>query len=123
MKGVIADAKSYESARRKKVRVRPESSYGGFVTHQQANPTTPLNRSRSEGESEEEEDFVRTWRKNRMQELRTGQATTRRQSPSKRKYGHVEAVDANGYLDAVEKVSSETVVVVTIFNEEVSTSS
>jgi hypothetical protein len=56
-----------------------------------------------------------------MQELRTGIATQRRQSPSKRKYGRVETVDAAGYLDAIEKVSSETVVVVTIYNDSVLT--
>ena len=86
----------------------------------EVDPTRPLRASRSEGESEEEEDFVRTWRKNRMDELRGGQAAVRRQSPSKRKYGRVEPVDASGYLDAVEKISSETIVVVTIYNDEVS---
>lgn len=62
---------------------------------------------------------MKTWRKNRMQELKTGQSNTRRRSPSKRKYGRVEVVDAVGYLDAVERVSSETIVVVTIYNDKV----
>jgi hypothetical protein len=75
----------------------------------------------SDDGSGDDDDFVRTWRKNRLQELRTGVATTRRQSPSKRKYGRVESVDAAGYLDAVERVSSETIVVVTVYNDEVNT--
>lgn len=54
-----------------------------------------------------------------MQELQAASTQTRRRSPSKRKYGTVEEVDAAGYLDAVDKVSSETVVVVTIYDEEV----
>lgn len=81
----------------------------------------PHKRRSSDGESGSEDDFVKTWRKNRLTELKTGIATTRRQSPSKRKYGRVEVVDAGGYLDAVERVSSETIVVVTIYNDKVHT--
>ncbi|KAI5807088.1 thioredoxin-like protein [Geopyxis carbonaria] len=120
VKGVIADATSFESARRRKQKARAhESTYGGYVPPN-VDSNTPLNKSNSNSdvESGDDEDFVRTWRKNRLAELRTGQATTRRQSPSKRKYGRVEAVDAVGYLDAVEKVSPETIVVVTIYNDE-----
>lgn len=83
----------------------------------------PPRRRQSDGESGSDDDFVKTWRKNRLAELKTGNATTRRQSPSKRKYGRVEIVDAGGYLDAVERVSSETIVVVTIYNDKVNTAS
>lgn len=54
-----------------------------------------------------------------MAELKAAAATTRRQSPSKRSYGRVEPVDANGYLDAIEKVSKDTVVVVVVYSDRV----
>jgi hypothetical protein len=118
VKGVIADATSFESARRRTQRPKEHYAFAGYVTPADLDSRTPLNQSNSDPESGDEESFVRTWRKNRLAELRTV-ATTRKRSPSKRKYGRVETVDAAGYLDAVERVSSETIVVVTIFNDEV----
>lgn len=111
---------SFETAKRRErtARVAPQE-YGGYTE-----PTvvsSPPRRRQSDGESGSDDDFVKTWRKNRLAELKTGNATTRRQSPSKRKYGRVEIVDAGGYLDAVERVSSETIVVVTIYNDKVIT--
>ena len=55
-----------------------------------------------------------------MAELKAAATATRRQSPSKRNYGRVEPVDAMGYLDAIEKVSKDTVVVVFVYSERVS---
>ncbi|TGZ84882.1 thioredoxin-like protein [Ascodesmis nigricans] len=120
VKGVIADAHSFESARRNKARShRREESYAGY-NPREASPTRALNNRSSDesGDDDDDEDFVRTWRKSRMAELREKSAATRRRSPSKRKYGTVEEVDAAGYLDAVDKVGPETVVVVTIYNDE-----
>lgn len=120
VKGVIADATSFESARRRNNRRDPYGASFNSDYSAPADSRTPLARGDrgSDDGSGDDDDFVRTWRKNRLQELRTGVATTRRQSPSKRKYGRVEAVDAAGYLDAVERVSSETIVVVTVYNDE-----
>lgn len=56
---------------------------------------------------------MRKWRASRMQEL---QGRNRRASPRGRRYGVVENVDAAGYLDAVEKVTPDTVVVVCIYD-------
>lgn len=56
----------------------------------------------------------------RMQELQAqGNGSNRRVSPRRRMYGYVEDVDAVGYLDAIEKVSGDTVVVVCIYDPEV----
>lgn len=111
---------SFETAKRKErtAKVAPQD-YGGYPEPPVASP--PPRRRHSDGESGSEDDFVKTWRKNRLAELKGGNATTRRQSPSKRKYGRVEIVDAGGYLDAVERVCSETIVVVTIYNDKVNT--
>ena len=59
------------------------------------------------------------WRKNRMAELKAAASSSRRQSPTKRNYGRVEPVDAVGYLDAIEKVSKDTVVVVIVYSDRV----
>lgn len=64
---------------------------------------------------------MREWRATRLDELARmkSEVTTKRRSPSKRKYGGLVAVDAVGYLDAVEKVSAGTIVVVLIYDHEV----
>lgn len=63
---------------------------------------------------------MRKWRASRMQELQTqNNGAGRRVSPRRRIYGHVEDVDAGGYLDAIEKVPANTVVVVCIYDPEV----
>ena len=95
---------------------KPDYAFAGYIPPAEMDSRTPLN-ANSDPESGDEEDFVRTWRKNRMAELRNNTSTTRRKSPSKRKYGRVEVVDAGGYLDAVEKISPETIVVVTIYSD------
>lgn len=71
--------------------------------------------------ADDDDDFMREWRATRLDELaRTkSEVTTKRRSPSKRKYGGLLAVDAVGYLDAVEKVSAGTIVVVLIYDHEV----
>ncbi|KAI9793856.1 MAG: hypothetical protein M1816_007108 [Peltula sp. TS41687] len=68
-----------------------------------------------------DEEFIQRWRNERLSELRgvSGQQPrSRRQSPSMRRYGRVETVDAVGYLDAIEKVAKETIVVVCIYDDE-----
>jgi len=124
VKGVIADATSFETARRQTRRQQKQKSadytFTSYASPSELDARVPLNPS-SDPESGDDEDFIRSWRKHRMAELRSGIATQRKKSPSKRKYGRVTTVDAVGYLDAIEKVSAETVVVVTIFNDEVHT--
>jgi hypothetical protein len=61
------------------------------------------------------------WRQSRREELvREGNdIRNRRTSPSVRRYGRFDEVNALGYLDAIEKVGRETVVVVFVCDEEV----
>ena len=66
---------------------------------------------------------MKSWREKRIAELKNGsEIRTRRLSPSKRRWGHLLNVDAVGYLDAVEKVASDVMVVVMISDDEVSCS-
>ncbi|CAJ2506828.1 Uu.00g080140.m01.CDS01 [Anthostomella pinea] len=123
VKGVIADARAYEEARqgkwRNRVRAARRSVFG-------LGDVAKVSDTQSNGDSDEdldqdEEAFLRQWRENRRQELekeaRNG-IRTRRTSPSLRMFGRMDTVDALGYLDAIEKVGRETVVVVFVYDHE-----
>jgi hypothetical protein len=119
VKGVIADARSYEEARR-------TGSYRGSRTNsntrndKRASTATFLNDD-GEGSASEEEEFIERWRQQRRQELSTigSDIRNRRTSPSIRRYGRFDEVDALGYLDAIEKVTRDTIVVVFVYDHEV----
>lgn len=143
-KGVIADARAYERAwlarRRNK---SPPNGHGGnnnmgmwpFRRDENNNnhnggrhATPPEATTSADGADSNEEDdlledgeFLQRWRHERLAELKAQgqQRDGRRQSPSMRRYGRVTTVDAVGYLDAIEKVGRETVVVVCIYDDEV----
>jgi hypothetical protein len=122
-KGVIADAQSYEQAKKRSFRQVLRSA-AGFDSRPFSGPTKGKSPQRdvtaAETVSDEDgdEQFMRKWRENRMQELhRVGQQN--RSGLVKKTYGTFDAVCANGYLDAVEKVPADTVVVVCIYDPEV----
>ncbi|KAL7789127.1 putative phosducin [Trichoderma ceciliae] len=129
VKGVIADARSYESARKTKWRSRAMSVRKSVF----GTPRSSGNNSESESEEaifsggdDDEEEFLSMWREARRQELEkeAGQSIrTRRTSPSTRIYGRMDEVDALGYLDAIEKVNRETTVVVFVYDHESEVSS
>ncbi|KAK3987889.1 thioredoxin-like protein [Cladorrhinum sp. PSN332] len=119
VKGVIADARSYETARRTtwkdKARAVRRSVFGFDGARRGSD---------SEGsgaEDADEEEFIQRWRESRRRELEQesrAPVRTRRTSPSVRMYGRLEEVDALGYLDAIEKVGRETNVVVFVYDHE-----
>ncbi|KAJ5629677.1 hypothetical protein N7528_003334 [Penicillium herquei] len=117
-KGVIADAQAFERARKKSFRRTLLSAAGldsnspafGASNPEVVAPTTDA----SSGSDDDEERFMRKWRQSRMQELQN--RSNRRPSPRGRHYGTVDNVDAAGYLDAIEKVTSDAVVVVCIYD-------
>ena len=127
-KGVIADAQSYERARKRSFR---QTIYGlsNALTANVVGVSEKLSVSgrrrgsaKSASESSEDEDeFMRSWREKRMQELQAQgrDIRNRRLSPSKRSWGNVTTVDPVGYLDAIEKVPADTTVVVLIHDEDV----
>lgn len=126
-KGVIADAQAFERARKQSFR----STLGGGGHSRSSSKgvsddTTPLNNnspprgSGAKDKDDEESRFMRKWRESRMQQLQS--FSLRRSSPRRKVYGSVDTVDAAGYLDAVEKVTSDTVVVVCIYDPDSSAS-
>ncbi|KAL2829984.1 thioredoxin-like protein [Aspergillus cavernicola] len=132
-KGVIADAQAFERARNNNFRKsfvsgtsgadRSRVSYSKSATDAATllHNSSPPDGSASEADDGDEDKFMRRWRQSRMQELQSHKA--RRPSPWRKLYGSVDMVDAVGYLDAIEKVPSDQVVVVCLYDPESNTSS
>lgn len=128
VKGVIADARSYENARRSKwkdrVRAARRTVFGadGMHSNHHNERGSGADSEGSATEDQDEERFLEQWRESRRRELeaetRNGSIRNRRTSPSMRVYGRLDEVDALGYLDAIEKVGRETVVVVFVYDNE-----
>ena len=122
-KGVIADARSFEIAKKRSFRQTIYAFSSDFVNNKKSNFAQEKSKSPSPdvSENDEEDDFMRTWREKRLGELASGkqELRTRRQSPSQRRYGSLVTVDPIGYLDAIEKVATYTTVVVFIYDDEV----
>ena len=141
-KGVIADARSFETAKKRTFRQtlyafasgEGPQIFGKKSNNNSSSNGNNINREKSQSKSpspipdisDEDDEFMQTWRANRLAQLTSmnGESrNTRRQSPSKRRYGKLVHVDPAGYLDAIEKVSKDTVVVVLIYDDEVGLSS
>jgi hypothetical protein len=127
-KGVISDAQSFNQAKKSTFRntlsAFSNSAQSAFSHTSSQRKVSDWNKENSLGDNSDnelcvgdEEDFMRQWRKKRIAELAAiGSAAQRRQSPSKRVWGTFDDVDANGYLDAVEKVPNDAIVVVCIYD-------
>lgn len=121
-KGVIADAQAFEQARRAQRRSLMRSKETAAPA--QAYPAldgayTP--EEQSSDDDDDDDDFMEQWRQSRLRELqqRRMKSRSRTTSPGKRTYGSLTKVDAEGYLDAIEKVQTDTVVVVLIYDDTV----
>lgn len=131
VKGVIADARSFVQARREeawKAKAAKENGRINGTTMVFSKQTKKDKRRDGErdgesylsSDSEEDEEFLEQWREGRRKELmREGNdIRNRRTSPSMRRYGRFDEVDALGYLDAIERVGRDTVVVVFVYDHE-----
>ena len=122
-KGVIADARSFEIAKKRSFRQTIYAFSNDIVNNKKISFTQEKSKSPSPdvSENDEDDDFMRTWREKRLGELASSSqgVRTRRQSPSQRRYGSLVTVDPIGYLDAIEKVATYTTVVVFIYDDEV----
>ncbi|KAF4465232.1 phosducin [Fusarium albosuccineum] len=126
VKGVIADARNYEAARKSKWRHRVRTARNSIFGIDA--PISASSKSDSETDDDarsatdpDEEAFLQQWRETRRRELESDAnraVRNRRTSPSVRIYGRLDEVDALGYLDAIEKVGRETTVVVFVYDHE-----
>lgn len=124
VKGVIADARNYENARKSKWSERIKSARQSVIGF--ASVKSDKSDSEQSGEDEDEDHFLQQWRESRRREMEAEDRSTvrnRRTSPSIRTYGRFEDVDALGYLDAIEKVSRDTTVVVFVYDSDSEVSS
>lgn len=131
-KGVIADAQAFERARRSNFRksfVSGTSAADRSHNYSSSKSSTdatllhnspPPDGSGSDPDEADEDKFMRRWRQSRMQQLQSQKG--RRPSPWRKYYGTVDTVDAVGYLDAIEKVPSDQIVVVCLYDPESNTS-
>jgi hypothetical protein len=123
VKGVIADARSYEQARKSKWMNRVRTARRSIFGMDSLASGGTKSESEQSGDDNDEESFLREWRDSRRRELeeeaRGGAVRNRRTSPSVRMFGRLEEVDAMGYLDAIEKVGREVTVVVFVYDHEV----
>ncbi|KAG9229340.1 putative Phosducin-like protein [Amylocarpus encephaloides] len=119
VKGVIADARSYEEARRNGSHKRNASIRSTSMADKRSSTISFLKDDGEDSEDEDEE-FIERWRQQRRMELEKegNDIRNRRTSPSVRRYGRFDEVDALGYLDAIEKVTRDTVVVVFVYDPE-----
>ncbi|KAL8675009.1 MAG: hypothetical protein Q9168_000604 [Polycauliona sp. 1 TL-2023] len=127
-KGVIADAKSFDTAKKRSFRQTLRAYSNGELSPPLfgKNKKPAFNFSREKSPSpdasadDDDDNFMRTWRADRLTELanRNSDVRTRRSSPSMRKYGTLLAVDPSGYLDAIEKVHADTTVIVFIYDDQ-----
>ena len=109
-KGVIADAQAFERARR-------TTGYKNEAVSGEGSAADEEEEEDEEKEKEKEEDcFMRQWRESRMRELQSMKPTT---TPRPKLYGFFQDVDAEGYLDAIEKAPLGTSVVVCIYDPSV----
>ncbi|KAL4785572.1 thioredoxin-like protein [Aspergillus varians] len=127
-KGVIADAQAFERARRSNFRKsfvsgasaadrsHHYSSSKSSIDAALLRNSSPPDGLGSDLDGADEDKFMYQWRQSRMQELQAKKA--RRPSPWRKYYGTVDTVDAVGYLDAIEKVPPEQVVVVCLYDPE-----
>ncbi|TDZ30096.1 Phosducin-like protein [Colletotrichum spinosum] len=128
VKGVIADARNYENARKSSFITRARSTVRRSIFGLEGLNSQSTRKSESESDegnnsdnSQDEESFLAQWRESRRRELENESSKgirNRRTSPSVRIYGRMDEVDALGYLDAIEKVARDTIVVVFVYDPE-----
>jgi hypothetical protein len=116
-KGVIADAQAFEQAKKQAKRFTWKKNQSEQTQYN----VTAWHDKDASSEEDGEDSFMKEWRAARLRELQNvGQRIrSRTNSPSRRVYGNFPLVDAEGYLDALDKSSPETTVVVFVYSNEV----
>ncbi len=123
VRGVIADARSFEAAKHERSKSSQGGNIGNRINRTETEKRELIDGGADEDVDSEDDEFLEKWREERRLDMeraaREGNdIRNRRTSPSVRRYGRFDEVDALGYLDAVEKVGMETVVVVFVYDIE-----
>ncbi|RMZ06248.1 hypothetical protein D0862_04690 [Hortaea werneckii] len=121
-KGVISDAQDYrDSQRQHRASLRTQASQAQRGANLQDKPIAEkLEESDGEDDLDDDldDDFMQRWRRGRLQELQNGRRDSQmhNRGRDRRVWGKLVAVDGEGYLEAIEKSPSDTVVVVYIYD-------
>jgi hypothetical protein len=116
-KGVIADAHSYEQARKQARRFTWKKNSPPPTYH-----ATAYHDEKAGSDVDSEDSFMQQWRENRLRELQTvtKRIRSRTTSPTGRNYGTFDDVDAAGFLDAINpKNCGNSTVVVVVYDDRV----
>lgn len=129
-KGVISDAQDFQdSQRRHRSSLRGASptlasqvQRGLHIREQQQPVGEKAQESDEDGELTDDGEFMERWRRGRFQELQGGRRGSQmhNRERGRRVWGGMATVDGEGYLEAVDKSPSDTVVVVYIYDDCVS---
>jgi len=121
-KGVIADAQAFEAARRER-NSSPKAATQNYAYTPNVARLSLDGRSKgsqSGSDIESEDEFMAEWRQKRLNQLSSNgrQASNSIGQPrSRATYGGLVTVDGEGFLDAVDRSPSNTVVVVFIYDD------
>lgn len=125
-KGVIADAQNWrDSLYNHRASVRNSALLALQAQDLSLDNIVELPKQTDIEEEDEDdlhdEDFIRHWRESRIQALQNSVRDSKIvQTGRSRRYGGFPAVDENGYLDAVDNTPYDTVVVVYVYDDQVS---
>ncbi|KAK3697851.1 hypothetical protein LTR37_017242 [Vermiconidia calcicola] len=120
-KGVISDAQNFrDSHRNHRMSMRSNSTLPSQINGGDSIAVSEKHSESDEDDDFEEDDnFMRRWRKSRLREMQKGrpESNMHNRERAKRLWGGMATVDGNGYLDAVDRSPSDTVVVVYIYDD------
>lgn len=130
-KGVIADAQHWrDSARTHRSAGRESSALAArtqtlsIENDAPTPPPLPTTRESDDDDLDEVDDeFMEKWRRSRLRDLQNGvwDNKSHANGQGKRLFGGLTTVDGDGYLEAVDSAGPHTVVVVYIYDDQVST--
>lgn len=130
-KGVISDAQHYRDSQRvHRTSLRSSSTLPRQIEQTFWSREQPVIEKQADSDEDDlddegaDGDFMDKWRQSRLRELQSGGYGSKMHSrgKSRRLYGGMPTVDGEGYLEAVEKSPSDTVVIVYIYDDMVSLS-
>ena len=130
-KGVIADAQNFrDSQRNHRLSIRSNSNLPSQGPGRVSPPSqTPISEEKItesdedlEADWEDDDAFMRKWRKSRLKEMHNGarHSNLHSREKSRRLWGGMTTVDGNGYLDALDRSPQDGVVLVFIYDDYVS---
>ena len=119
-KGVISDAQNFRDSQRQHRRNQSSTAFHPAPPQQAPPPSIPKVMD-EEQDIEDDDEFMESWRRSRLQKLQNGsyQSEMHQNRKRGRLWGSLQVVDAEGYLEAVDGSGSDTVVVVYIYDDTV----